>query len=286
MCFAVIAQAQTDTGDSDSGDGDKGPGVTPRQILPIPIPSNVTVIGSNYTQVVVSWSTDDTDDPGSLIYRLESSTDENSWKINSTVTSKSDTATGLVCGTQYYFRVRAYGNGHVYPERWSDPSGTATGSTIPCPPPAPSGFSGTAKDGRILASLSAVNNGIGISRYNFGIRKDSFWYSRSVGTSTSAEESGLTPATYKIRVQASGDGVKYSTDCGVFAEVDVTVVPTETPTPHRHLLPHRQLLLHLRPHRHLQLHLRHLRRHQLRHRAQFQVSSRRQVGSRSHLRLS
>ena len=153
LLFAVVAQAQTDTGDSGSGDGDKGPGVTPRQILPIPIPSNVTVIGSNYTQVVVSWSTDDTDDPGSLIYQLESSTDENSWKINSTVTSKSDTATGLVCGTQYYFRVRAYGNGHVYPERWSDPSGTATGSTIPCPPPAPSGFSGTAKDDRISARL-------------------------------------------------------------------------------------------------------------------------------------
>ena len=32
-------------------------------------------------------------------------------------------------------------------------------------------------------------------------------------------------------MQACGDGVRYSTDCGVFAEVDVTVVPTATPTP-------------------------------------------------------
>ena len=93
-------------------------------------------------------------------------------------------------------------------------------------------------DAVISASWSPVNNGVGISRYNFGIRKGSFWHSRSVGTSTSAEESGLTPATYRIRVQACGDGVKYSTDCGVFAEVDVriigptaTPIPTPTPTP-------------------------------------------------------
>ena len=48
LLFAVVAQAQTDNGESGSGDGDKGPGVTPRQIFPLPVPSNVTVIGSNY----------------------------------------------------------------------------------------------------------------------------------------------------------------------------------------------------------------------------------------------
>ena len=38
LFFAVVAQAQTDTGESGSGDGDKGPGVTPRQIFPLPVP--------------------------------------------------------------------------------------------------------------------------------------------------------------------------------------------------------------------------------------------------------
>ena len=55
LFFAVVAQAQTDTGDSGSGDGDKGPGVTPRQFFQLPIPSNVRVVGSDYTTVVVNW---------------------------------------------------------------------------------------------------------------------------------------------------------------------------------------------------------------------------------------
>ena len=231
LLFAVVAQAQTDTGESGSGDGDKGPGVTPRQFFQLPIQSNVRVVGSDNTTVVVNWdAVDEAVYPRVEYIRLERSSNNSTWSNATTVSGYSGSAsvTGLTCGTRYYFRVRALG--YVEPVE-GDPSGSVSGRTIPCPAPAPSGFSSTAKDDRISASWSAVNGGIGISRYNFGIRKGSFWYSRSVGTSTSAEEFGLTPATYKIRVQACGDGVKYSTDCGVFAEVDVTVVPTQTPTP-------------------------------------------------------
>ena len=238
LLFAVVAQAQTDTGESGSGDRDKGPGVTPRQFFQLPIPSNVRVVGSDYTTVVVNWdAVDEASYPGVEYIRLERSSNNSTWSNATTVSgySGSASATGLTCGTRYYFRVRALG--YVEPVE-GDPSGSVSGRTIPCPPPAPSGFSGTAKDDSISASWSPVNNGVGISRYNFGIRKGSFWYSRSVGTSTSAEEFGLTAATYRIRVQACGDGVKYSTDCGVFAEVDVriigptaTPIPTPTPTP-------------------------------------------------------
>ena len=239
--------------------GTRGPGVTPRQFFQLPIPSNVRVVGSDYTTVVVNWdAVDESVYPRVEYIRLEISTDDSTWSNKTSVSgySGSASATGLTCGTLYYFRVRALG--YVEPIE-GDPSGSVSGRTTPCPPPAPSGFSGTAKDDSISASWSPVNNGVGISRYEFGIRKGSFWYSRSVGTSTSAKESGLTAATYKIRVRACGDGATYSTDCGVFAEADVTVVPTETPTPtptpsttqtatptpypHRHLLPHRQLLL-------------------------------------------
>ena len=231
LLFAVVAQAQTDTGDSGSGDGDKGPGVTPQQFFQLPIPSNVRVVGSDYTTVVVNWdAVDESVYPRVEYIRLERSSNNSTWSNATTVSgySGSASATGLTCGTLYYFRVRALG--YVEPIE-GDPSGSVSGRTTPCPPPAPSGFSGTAKDDSISASWSPVNNGVGISRYEFGIRKGSFWYSRSVGTSTSAKESGLTAATYKIRVRACGDGATYSTDCGVFAEADVTVVPTETPTP-------------------------------------------------------
>ncbi len=190
LFFAVVAQAQTDNGESGSGDGDKGPGVTPRQIFPLPVPSNVTVIGSNYDTIVVSWEiTEDYGHPESLRYQLESSTNNSNWIAYAAVTSKTASATRLTCGTLYYVRVKAGGYGHVFPDRFGNPSGSATGRTIPCPPPAPSGFSGTAMDAVISASWSPVNNGVGISRYNFGIRKGSFWYSRSVGTSTTRKSS-------------------------------------------------------------------------------------------------
>ena len=91
---------------------------------------------------------------------------------------------------------------------------------------------------------------------NFGIRKGSFWYSRSVGTSTSAKESGLTAATYKIRVRACGDGVNIFDrlwrlcrgGCNGSSNPQL-LLPLP---PHRHLAPTQTfLLLHLPPRRHL-----------------------------------
>ena len=74
LFFAVVAQAQTDTGESGSGDGDKGPGVTPRQFFQLPIQSNVRVVGSDYTTVVVNWdAVDEAVHPRVEYIRLERS---------------------------------------------------------------------------------------------------------------------------------------------------------------------------------------------------------------------
>ena len=238
MVFAVVAQAQTDSGGNNSSNTNQAVEATPtpRQILPLPIPYNVRVIGSNYDTIVVSWDIDDSGYAQYLRYQLELSTNRNltDWPIKVGSGSTSASKSGLPCDTLYYVRVRSHGDGSIFPSRWSSPSSITSGRTILCPPPAPTGFSAwpTYENGthRIEASWNALR---GALRYSFGIQIGPHWHSHTVFTGTSTEHSsGLTAdTTYNVRVQACGDGATYSTDCGEFAERTVTTEGDDLPTP-------------------------------------------------------
>ena len=98
-----------------------------------------------------------------------------SWTLASeSITTTSHTVTGLLCETDYHFRVAAYGDGTTYGAVWSDPSDRLDGTTGSCVPPR---FSQTT--------------------YRFSVTEDAE-VGASVGTVSTTDETGE-PVTYKIR---------------------------------------------------------------------------------------
>ena len=58
------------------------------------------------------------------------------WTVDDeSITTATHTVDGLACGTEYQFRVSAYGDGTTYAAVWSEPSGALTVSTATCVPP-------------------------------------------------------------------------------------------------------------------------------------------------------
>ena len=97
------------------------------------------------------------------------------WTTDSeTITTTSHTVDGLLCSTDYEFRVAAYGNGSTYPAVWSDPSEVLTRATTMCNPPV----------------FSAES-------YSFSVAEDAA-IDTTVGTVSATDDRNKT-VTYKIR---------------------------------------------------------------------------------------
>ena len=110
-----------------------------------PAPTGLAVDDSQNTKTSIrlSWNSV----PNAHRYKLENqqrSPRVGSWtNVGSETASTNKTATGLLCGTRYQFRVSARGDGSPYSTTYGITSGVVSHSTEPCePPPAPTGLHG------------------------------------------------------------------------------------------------------------------------------------------------
>jgi len=130
-----------------------------------------------------------------------------------TVTSASDTVTGLTDGTTYSFTVAATASGGT-----SAPSGAVAATPEPAAPAVPTGLVATAGDGRVGLTWTPVAGATGYRVYANG---------GSVGTVTSASDTvtGLTDGTtYSFTVAATNGG-------GSSAQSGAVTATPEPPVP-------------------------------------------------------
>ena len=102
-----------------------------------PALDNLTAGTPRETSVPLSW--DSVANAGRYRVEYMAATDTE-WTVDvDDATSTSHTVDDLTCGTDYRFRVSAYGSGTVYAAEWSEPSGAVTGTTSGCmtPPSTP-----------------------------------------------------------------------------------------------------------------------------------------------------
>ena len=152
-------------------------------------------------------------------YKLERSTSSSGpWTDAGTETSgTSGTATGLDCGTTYYFRVSTRGDGSPYSATFGDTSSAVSRATSDCvPAPAPTGLSVT---GFTATSVSLSWNPV-TDGYRYKLERSTSssgpWTDAGSETGgTSGTATGLDcDTTYYFRVSARGDGSPYSTTFG------------------------------------------------------------------------
>ena len=98
-----------------------------------PVPANLRVGTATETGVPLNWMAVANASKYRVEYRLDG-TDE--WTVDDdTITTTSHTVDELTCGSDYQFRVSAYGNGAVYAAEWSEPSAIIVATTAECAPP-------------------------------------------------------------------------------------------------------------------------------------------------------
>ena len=98
-----------------------------------PAPGGLSAGTPGETSVALSWGA--VADAGT--YRVEHRPEgPGAWTVDDdALTVASHTVAGLLCDTDYQFRVSAYGSGTTYAAAWSDPSAPFTASTGACVPP-------------------------------------------------------------------------------------------------------------------------------------------------------
>ena len=125
-----------------------------------PAPGNIHQDSSTPTQIEVDWDQVD----NTTMYRLEYRvTTSSSWRLaSSSITTSSYTLANLACGTDYYVRIAAYGDGTVYDPDWGT-SSTVTLATDICPEPVfnPTTYRESVPEnaslGRTLVTVSATD---------------------------------------------------------------------------------------------------------------------------------
>ncbi len=95
-----------------------------------PAPENLIAGTSTATSIPLSWNAV----AGAVSYRVEYRPSTSSdWTVDTdNATATSHVVDDLTCGTDYRFRVSAFGIGTVYAPGWSEPSDPASGTTEAC----------------------------------------------------------------------------------------------------------------------------------------------------------
>ena len=98
-----------------------------------PAPEGLAAGGVGEASVPLTWTAVSNTSWYRVEYRLRYTSE---WTLDDdALTSTSQTVDGLLCATEYQFRVSAYGSGIVYAAVWSDPSIIVGITTGPCMPP-------------------------------------------------------------------------------------------------------------------------------------------------------
>ncbi len=203
--YRVRAYRSTD--DSYSNYSNTASAVTP--VCTITAPSGLIASGVSQTQINLGWSDHS---PDETAFRIERSPDGSTgWSEINTVganqTGYQDTS--VVCGTTYFYRVRAYRSGDSAHSAYSN---TASASTTACPPPtAPSGLTASGVS-QTQIDLSWIDNssnetGFQIERSPNGING---W--TEIGSAAAGEAlyhdmdvTCATPYFYRVRAYRSTD---------------------------------------------------------------------------------
>jgi hypothetical protein len=168
----------------------------------IPAPTNLSIAGVSQTQIVLNWDDNSSDETAFHIERSpDGSTD---WTeidtVGANVTSYSDT--GLDCGTEYHYRVRAY---RASDDQFSDYSNVDSATTQACPFSKTSPADGA--PGQPTNPTLSWGSSSGAESYEYCIDTtnnsacDGSW--TDVGSNTSVGLSGLSSGiTYYWQVQA------------------------------------------------------------------------------------
>ncbi len=150
-----------------------------------PAPGNVSAGAATETGIPLSWDAVSNASKYRVEYREG---DRGDWTLaGDTLTGTTHTVARLRCGSEYQFRVGAYGSGTLYATAWSEPSTPVKASTAACTPPA-----------------------FGSTSYSFSVTGDAA-VGAAVGT-VSAADAGGDAVTYSITA-GHGDG-KFAIDAG------------------------------------------------------------------------
>ena len=195
-----------------------------------PAPSGLTAGTPGETSVPLSWNSLS----GASKYRVRHSSDHSAhgavWTVgDETQTGASHTVVGLICETEYAFRVSAYGSGTTYAAAWSDPSALVTATTTECVSPAfeeePYTFSvvENATVGTEAGVVSAPDPQGDTVTYSITAGNDDGKFAIDAGTgaiTVAGELDHETTASYSLTIQAS-DGTN---TVAVVVEITVTDV--------------------------------------------------------------
>jgi fibronectin type 3 domain-containing protein len=198
-----------------------------RAIFPAPTPTRLTATTASSTEIDLAW----TDVSGETGYRLERSLDGASgWSAIGTtgqnVTTYADT--GLAAGTTYFYRVVATNTGGD-----SAPSTVGSATTLPTPPPAPTGLTAAAASSTEIAlSWSDVSGETG---YKIQRSADGTSGWTQIGTTgqnvTSYADTGLAAGTtYFYRVVATNTGGDSAPSTVASATTKADTTPPSAPS--------------------------------------------------------
>ena len=238
-------------GDGVNLNSDLGDAATTSATIPLPDPPAPTGL-SGYaayqdgdTKIDLSWDPESGVSKFQIQYRLSTSSRWLTATSNLSGSSTSYTVTGLQCGKEYQFQIRAYGDGSSYASSWgpytSSPHPSA--STELCCATAPRNFTVTANDddeshSSFNVSWSEVDNADSYlleSMAPAGARCPSCpdWVSEGTFYSRGPHTiSGFSPGTtYQFRVRAYGDGVNLNSKLGDAATTSATIPLPDPPVP-------------------------------------------------------
>ena len=201
------------------GDGETlveewGPYSTPvlgRTLSRVPAPEGVETDPESISSITVSWD----EVEGASRYQLQrASSSTGPWiTVSSSITGESRLVTGLSEGTEYWFQVRARGDGETLVEEWG-PYSNAVSARTPRTVQTPEGVSAIALDTDSITVSWDSERGVRYYRLERALRETGPWTGVSStipGSATSRTVNGLASNTrHHFRLSAFGDGTTYA----------------------------------------------------------------------------
>ena len=195
-----------------------------------PAPGNIHQDSSTPTQIEVDWDQVDHTTRYQLEYRV---TTGSSWRLaSSSITTSSYTLSNLACGTDYYVRITAYGDGTVYDPDWGT-SSTSTLSTEICPDPVfnPGTYRESVPEnaelGRILTTVTATDPNGDPVEYTIHSGNEGGKFDIGISGGVITLEAALdrsSQSSYTLGVRATDPAGNYGT-----ATVYITVLEPQLP---------------------------------------------------------